>query len=46
MTMAMAFFGLQIAASGLIVAMGLALARKREAQEAVIEKSKRKGVVA
>jgi hypothetical protein len=46
MTLAIGFIGLQLAGSALVLAMGLALARKREAQDAVIEKSKRKGVAA
>lgn len=43
MTLAIGFIGLQLAGSALVLAIGLALARKREAQEAVIEESKRKG---
>lgn len=46
MTVAIVVLVVMLLASGLVVALGLALARKREAQEAVIEKSKRKGVAA
>lgn len=46
MTVAIVVLALMLLASGLTFALGLALARKREAQEAVIEKSKRKGVAA
>lgn len=46
MTVAIVILAVMLLASGLVVAMGFALARKREAQEALIEKSKRKGVAA
>jgi hypothetical protein len=46
MTVAIVFLAVMLLASGLVLAMGLALARKREAQEALVEKCKRKEVAA
>ncbi|CAG8863133.1 hypothetical protein PS627_00069 [Pseudomonas fluorescens] len=46
MTVAIVFLAGMLLASGLVVAMGFALARKREAQEALVEKCKRVGGVA